>query len=179
MDAGQGLKMGHAYSFLSCGEINAKGERVQLVRLRNPWGFGEWTGRWSDNSPERQDEQNSEEIFKVFQRIHYSAKGKNVKKLQNEGDEETKENLPEADDGDVEIDIEDIKSTSNDGTFFMMFQVSLIILSSISFFYFSIEPRIGKKISQIYLLLFNFLLNIMSVIYGLLLIVFLVTFFLS
>jgi hypothetical protein len=130
MDVGQGLKMGHAYSFLSCGEINAKGEKVQLVRLRNPWGFGEWTGPWSDDSPERQDEQNSEEIFRVFKQIQSSSKEKNIKKIKNEegGEEETKENISEVED-DAEAredeDVEGIKSTSNDGTFFMKFQVIL------------------------------------------------------
>jgi calpain len=54
--AGQGLIMGHAYSFLAAGELDTKcvddGGKVRLVKLRNPWGKGEWTGSWSDNSPE-------------------------------------------------------------------------------------------------------------------------------
>jgi len=25
---------------------------LRLVELRNPWGSGEWTGAYSDNSPE-------------------------------------------------------------------------------------------------------------------------------
>ena len=46
--------MGHAYSFLAAGELDTHSElgKVRLVKLRNPWGKGEWTGTWSDNSPE-------------------------------------------------------------------------------------------------------------------------------
>ena len=55
-NAGQGLIMGHAYSLLAAGELDTKcpedGGKVKLVKLRNPWGKGEWTGSWSDNSPE-------------------------------------------------------------------------------------------------------------------------------
>jgi hypothetical protein len=133
MDVGQGLKMGHAYSFLSCGEINAKGEKVQLVRLRNPWGFGEWTGPWSDDSPERQDEQNSEEIYRVFKQIQSGNKlpdGGAVAAVTTTGGgaEETKDDKPEGEEGEEEEqgeeDVEGIKSTGNDGTFFMRFQVT-------------------------------------------------------
>ena len=41
-----GLSPGHAYTLLDLHEIN--GERV--VRLRNPWGNGEYSGDWSDSS---------------------------------------------------------------------------------------------------------------------------------
>jgi hypothetical protein len=48
-----GLHMKHAYSLIDVGEIKTtKGEKVKLLRLRNPWGQGEWTGAWGDNSPE-------------------------------------------------------------------------------------------------------------------------------
>lgn len=55
-DAGQGLNMGHAYSLLDVREVLLpdKGEKKKLVRLRNPWGHGEWTGPWSDDSKEFQ-----------------------------------------------------------------------------------------------------------------------------
>jgi hypothetical protein len=39
-NAGQGLKMGHAYSFLGVGKIKVGGKDIKLVKLRNPWGFG-------------------------------------------------------------------------------------------------------------------------------------------
>ena len=41
-----GLSPGHAYTLLDLHEIN--GEKV--VRLRNPWGNGEYSGDWSDSS---------------------------------------------------------------------------------------------------------------------------------
>ena len=41
-----GLSPGHAYTVLDLHEIN--GEKV--VRLRNPWGNGEYSGDWSDSS---------------------------------------------------------------------------------------------------------------------------------
>jgi hypothetical protein len=65
-EAGQGLHMGHAYSFLGLGEIKDKktGAAIRLVKLRNPWGRGEWEGRFSDNSPERVE--NDSEIARVF-----------------------------------------------------------------------------------------------------------------
>jgi hypothetical protein len=52
-NAGQGLIMGHAYSLLAVAEVKlGDGKSVRLVKLRNPWGKGEWTGAWSDNSKE-------------------------------------------------------------------------------------------------------------------------------
>ena len=44
----EGIFEGHAYSIMDAKEI--KGER--LLKLRNPWGKKEWTGRWSDGSSE-------------------------------------------------------------------------------------------------------------------------------
>jgi hypothetical protein len=42
----KGLAPGHAYTVIDLVEIN--GEKV--MRLRNPWGNGEYTGDWSDSS---------------------------------------------------------------------------------------------------------------------------------
>lgn len=47
-----GLFMRHAYALLDVGTIQTDEGKVRLVRLRNPWGFGEWSGPWSDNSEE-------------------------------------------------------------------------------------------------------------------------------
>ncbi|OQV07361.1 hypothetical protein CLAIMM_11807 [Cladophialophora immunda] len=44
----EGISEGHAYSIMDAREI--KGER--LLKLRNPWGKKEWTGKWSDGSSE-------------------------------------------------------------------------------------------------------------------------------
>ncbi|XP_048038825.1 calpain-8 [Megalobrama amblycephala] len=46
------LVKGHAYSVTAAEEVHFRGNPVQLVRIRNPWGQVEWTGAWSDNSKE-------------------------------------------------------------------------------------------------------------------------------
>ncbi|XP_041867129.1 calpain-2 catalytic subunit-like [Melanotaenia boesemani] len=46
------LVKGHAYSLTGAEEANYRGRKVQLVRIRNPWGQVEWTGPWSDGSSE-------------------------------------------------------------------------------------------------------------------------------
>uniref|UniRef100_A0A8D0G5E6 Calpain-3 n=1 Tax=Sphenodon punctatus TaxID=8508 RepID=A0A8D0G5E6_SPHPU len=47
-----GLVKGHAYSVTGIEETLFKGEKIKLVRLRNPWGEVEWNGAWSDSSKE-------------------------------------------------------------------------------------------------------------------------------
>jgi hypothetical protein len=90
-DAGQGLYMGHAYSFLGIGTIDvdtkiSKNGKMKLVKLRNPWGRGEWEGPFGDRSEERVTYK--DEIDRVFR----------VKKEQ-----------------------ERVEQNFNDGTFFMPF----------------------------------------------------------
>jgi len=47
-----GLVPGHCYSILSVHEIkDAGGKAHRLIKMKNPWGYGEWTGEWSDDSP--------------------------------------------------------------------------------------------------------------------------------
>lgn len=46
-----GLVTGHAYSIISGLEVTLDdGSSVKLLKVRNPWGTGEWTGDWSDSS---------------------------------------------------------------------------------------------------------------------------------
>jgi hypothetical protein len=50
----QGLNMRHAYGLVAAREVDlGKGKKVRLVRVRNPWGKGEWKGAWSDTTQER------------------------------------------------------------------------------------------------------------------------------
>jgi hypothetical protein len=34
---------------LQLAEVEADGEKVKLLKMRNPWGFGEWAGDWCDD----------------------------------------------------------------------------------------------------------------------------------
>ncbi|XP_041827157.1 calpain-1 catalytic subunit-like [Melanotaenia boesemani] len=45
-----GLIQGHAYTVTGFKELMSRGNLVNLVRLWNPWGKGEWNGDWSDRS---------------------------------------------------------------------------------------------------------------------------------
>lgn len=55
-----GLVKGHAYGITAVKNINLSSglfsflskNTLQMVRLRNPWGQGEWKGAFSDNDPE-------------------------------------------------------------------------------------------------------------------------------
>ena len=50
-DKQTGLSASHGYSLLAGVVVDHQGQKLRLVKLRNPWGTGEWRGDWSDNSP--------------------------------------------------------------------------------------------------------------------------------
>uniref|UniRef100_A0A803W299 Calpain-2 catalytic subunit n=1 Tax=Ficedula albicollis TaxID=59894 RepID=A0A803W299_FICAL len=44
----QKLVKGHAYSVTGAEEVSFRGTAQKLIRIRNPWGEVEWTGKWND-----------------------------------------------------------------------------------------------------------------------------------
>ncbi|OCT79455.1 hypothetical protein XELAEV_18026265mg [Xenopus laevis] len=52
---GKNLIAAHAYSITGAEEVSYRDGKVQLIRLRNPWGHKEWKGQWSDDAPEWND----------------------------------------------------------------------------------------------------------------------------
>uniref|UniRef100_UPI00398F55A0 calpain-5-like n=1 Tax=Pristiophorus japonicus TaxID=55135 RepID=UPI00398F55A0 len=52
----QGLKIEHSYSVTKVQKVRLSNtsEKLFMIKLRNPWGRGEWLGPWSDNSKEWQ-----------------------------------------------------------------------------------------------------------------------------
>lgn len=52
-----GILAGHAYAILDAFEIPAPKSKTQrktsrILRIKNPWGWKEWNGKWSDESDE-------------------------------------------------------------------------------------------------------------------------------
>ncbi|XP_041052396.1 calpain-5-like [Carcharodon carcharias] len=52
----QGLEISHSYSVTKVQKIRLgnTAEKLFMIKMRNPWGRGEWLGPWSDNSKEWQ-----------------------------------------------------------------------------------------------------------------------------
>ncbi|XP_069624541.1 calpain-8-like isoform X1 [Ranitomeya imitator] len=48
----ESIVRGHIYSITRVEEVTSGENKVQLIRVWNPWGYSEWTGAWSDNSDE-------------------------------------------------------------------------------------------------------------------------------
>ncbi|KAL3674381.1 hypothetical protein V7S43_000337 [Phytophthora oleae] len=112
--AGNGLYFKHAYALVDAAEIKtAKGEYVRLVKLRNPWGMGEWTGPWSDSSDERAANEDAiATFFKILKRrVGANAEKRMFMTLNAHGmvgaDEISQEEV--------------IEINANDGTFFMSY----------------------------------------------------------
>ncbi|XP_018423585.1 PREDICTED: calpain-13-like [Nanorana parkeri] len=52
MELQNGLVQGHAYTVTEGLQIEYNNRLEDIVRVWNPWGAGEWNGRWSDRSPQ-------------------------------------------------------------------------------------------------------------------------------
>ncbi|KAM6932757.1 calpain-12 [Lycodopsis pacificus] len=52
---GDGLIKGHAYAITDTDKVTKASDEILLLRLRNPWGFVEYRGPWSDKSKEWDD----------------------------------------------------------------------------------------------------------------------------
>ena len=51
-----GLVSGHDFTLISAKEAVINGKRERILKLRNPWGYKEWNGKWSDTSDAWTDE---------------------------------------------------------------------------------------------------------------------------
>lgn len=112
--AGNGLYYKHAYALVDAGEITTEsGQMVRLVKLRNPWGMGEWNGPWSDTSEERQQHEHViEQYFQLLKRHVGGNASKRVYLSLNENGHVHME----------EITQEITEINANDGTFFMSYE---------------------------------------------------------
>ncbi|XP_036978284.1 calpain-12 [Acanthopagrus latus] len=53
--SGNGLIKGHAYALTDTDKVTKASDEILLLRLRNPWGFVEYSGPWSDKGKEWDD----------------------------------------------------------------------------------------------------------------------------
>lgn len=137
--AGNGLYFKHAYALVDASKIKTtKNELVRLVKLRNPWGMGEWVGRcaltrcmrarsanslplltayqtgpWSDASEERTENQDViEQFFKILKRkVGGNANKRFFLSINGRGELKVDEISQE----------EVVEVNANDGTFFMAY----------------------------------------------------------
>ena len=81
-DEDTGLIQGHAYAIIDCFELpddNCKNSHKshRLVRIRNPWGKGEWQLEWSEEfatSRFKKLEDNMEKIVQYYQNKKKSSR---------------------------------------------------------------------------------------------------------
>ena len=66
-DDGSGILENHAYSILCVKEIGA----LKFVKVRNPWGRGEWLGEWSDGSPKWEEHPEVEAAMREDPRVAF------------------------------------------------------------------------------------------------------------
>jgi hypothetical protein len=59
-----GLVQNHAYTLIGAKDKIHEGQELRLVKIRNPWGYREWKGDWSDNSHLW-----TEELKKYFEKV--------------------------------------------------------------------------------------------------------------
>ncbi|XP_044060003.1 calpain-12 [Siniperca chuatsi] len=52
---GEGLVKGHAYAITDTDKVTKASDEIFMLRLRNPWGFVEYRGPWSDKGKEWDD----------------------------------------------------------------------------------------------------------------------------
>ena len=52
MKSSLGIFYGHSYTLLNAFYLNNRGSKERLIQLRNPWGKGEWKGKWCDEDPQ-------------------------------------------------------------------------------------------------------------------------------
>ncbi|GAB9463405.1 hypothetical protein Gpo141_00000867 [Globisporangium polare] len=112
--AGNGLYFKHAYALVDAAKIKTvKLGSIGLVKLRNPWGMGEWTGPWSDSSDERLEHQDIiEQFFKILKRkVGGNANKRFFLSINNKGEMKVDEIATE----------EVVEVNANDGTFFMSY----------------------------------------------------------
>ena len=62
----KGLVLGHAYTLLAGKSYETEDEFIDLIKVRNPWGEGEWNGDWSDKSKKWTEE--LKEYFEVVKK---------------------------------------------------------------------------------------------------------------
>lgn len=106
---GEGLKMKHAYSIIGVCEIKLNKNKTQkLIMLRNPWGNGEWSGEWSDDSDMK--EKYIDQIKEAFMNRKI-AKNTGLTAASVAGGVDETSN-----------DVEDLFDNKNDGVFLMSFE---------------------------------------------------------
>ena len=61
----KGLVSRHAFTLIAAYEVKQYDKELQLVKIRNPWGYGEWNGNWSDKSELWTDDIKMQVNFKI------------------------------------------------------------------------------------------------------------------